>query len=179
MAGTSRDAARARTAQRILDAAREEFAAHGYKGATVRAIAEKAGVHPSLVMQHHGTKERLFASAARLPADDEQAAAEHVSDVLGARLDDLPPQTRALMRSMLTSPEAERAMRDHLDRRVLNLSASLEGDDAETRALLAVCGILGLTVARHFLKLEAFERISDDDLAAAASARFLTGKAGD
>ncbi|HEV6952967.1 MAG TPA: hypothetical protein VKY86_06900 [Promicromonospora sp.] len=61
-------------------------------------------------------------------------------------------------------------MRAFLQERVENLAASFEGDDAEVRALLAVSGILGLTVARHFLTLPAFEHVSHDELVRAASA---------
>ena len=168
---TTRDARRARTAQRILDAAREEFAAHGYKGATIRAIADRAGVHASLVMQHYGTKAALFATAAELP--DSGTTEDHLLDVLDMRLGELPPETRALVRSMLTVPEAEQSMREFLDERVANLTRSFPGDDAEVRALLAVCGILGLTIARHFLKLRAFEDLPRQDLVEAAHAWLL------
>jgi AcrR family transcriptional regulator len=167
---TTRDARRARTARRILESAREEFAAHGYRGATIRAIADRAGVHASLVMQHYGTKAALFASAAELPRDDSGQAEEHLLDVLDVRLGDLPPETRALVRSMLTVPEAEQTMRDFLDERVVNLTRSFEGPDAELRALLAVCGILGLTVARHFLKLRAFDDVPHASLVEVAHA---------
>ena len=60
MTETSRDAKRARTAQRILDAARQEFATRGFDGATIRGIAGAAGVDASLVMQHYGSKAALF-----------------------------------------------------------------------------------------------------------------------
>jgi AcrR family transcriptional regulator len=168
--GTSRDAKRARTALRILESAREEFAAHGYKDTTVRGIADRAGVHASLVMQHYGTKADLFAIAVELPRNDHQVAASHLLDVLDVRLGELPPETRALVRSMLTSPEAEQSMREFLDERVDNLAASFEGDDAQLRALLAVSSILGLTVAQHFLKLRAFETVPREALIEAAHA---------
>lgn len=169
MTESSRDARRARSAQRILTAAQEEFALHGYAGATIRAIAARAGVDASLVMQHYGSKEALFKIAVELPREDAHAASEHLADVLSVRLAGLPPETRALVRSMLTVPEAEAAMREFLQERIDNLAGSLEGDDAEARAVLAVCGILGLTIARHFLRLPAFERVSADELARAAA----------
>jgi AcrR family transcriptional regulator len=168
MTGNTRDAQRARSAERILAAARAEFAEHGFKGATIRAIAARAGVHPSLVMQHFGTKAALFANAVTLPAEDDVAAADHLLDVLDVRLGSLPPETRALVRSMLTVPEAEATMRAFLDDRVSNLTRSFAGEDAQARALLAVSGILGLTIARHFLHLRAFDEIPREALVAAA-----------
>jgi hypothetical protein len=42
------------------------------------------------------------------------------------------------------------------------------GDDADLRAALIVSSILGLTIARHFLKLDAFAAASDADIARVA-----------
>ena len=168
MTGNTRDARRARSAERILAAARAEFAEHGFKGATIRGIASRAGVHASLVMQHYGTKAALFASAVSLPSEDDQAAADHLLDVLDGRLDSLPPETRALVRSMLTVPEAESAMRAFLDERVSNLTRSFSGEDAQVRALLAVSSILGLTIAQHFLRLRGFDEVPREALITAA-----------
>lgn len=44
---------------RIRDAALVQFAEHGIKGATIKAIAEQAGVSPGLVQHHFGTKDNL------------------------------------------------------------------------------------------------------------------------
>ena len=164
MTETSRDAKRARTAQRILDAARQEFASQGFDGATIRGIAGVAGVDASLVMQHYGSKAALFTAAVQLPSDDVESAAEHLLEVLGNRLRELPPETSALVRSMLTVPEAAETMRSYLDERVDNLARSLEGDDAHLRALITVSGILGLTISQHFLKLRAFDDASREEL---------------
>jgi AcrR family transcriptional regulator len=168
MAGTSRDVKRARTAQRILDAARQEFATRGFDGATIRGIAAAAGVDASLVMQHFGSKGALFNAAVQLPADNSDSAAEHLLEVLTVRLGELPPQTSALVRSMLTVPEAADAMRAYLDERVDNLARSMDGDDARLRALITVSGILGLTITQHFLKLRAFDNVSHEALLQAA-----------
>jgi hypothetical protein len=46
-------------------------------------------------------------------------------------------------------------MRDFLNERIANLARASDRDDAELRAALTVSSILGLTVARHFLKLDA------------------------
>lgn len=181
MAGTSRDVKRARTAQRILEAARERFAETGYDGTTIRSIAAAAGVDPSLVMQHYGSKSALFTSAVQLPVADGTGAAEHLLDVLVGRLGGLPPETRALVQSMLTVPEAADAMRAYLDERVDNLAASLDGApaDARLRALLTVSGILGLTITKHFLELSAFEGASDDAVLRAANGWVASLAAGD
>ncbi len=47
---------------RIRDAALALFAREGFKSTTVRAIAERAGVSPALVVHHYGSKEGLRAA---------------------------------------------------------------------------------------------------------------------
>jgi hypothetical protein len=49
------------------------------------------------------------------------------------------------------------------------------GDDADLRAALTVSSILGLTIARHFLKLDAFTGASDADIARVARPWVTTG----
>ncbi len=46
--------------EEILHAARAEFAAHGYAGATTVAIAERAGVTQPLIHHHFGSKAKLW-----------------------------------------------------------------------------------------------------------------------
>ena len=100
----SRAAKRAATAQRILDAARAEFGERGLEAATIRRIAQRANVDPSLVMQHYGSKAALFAVAIQLDDARPGEVEAHLHDVLDVRLAALPPETRALVRSMLTAP---------------------------------------------------------------------------
>lgn len=47
------------TQARIRDAALEEFAEHGFKGASIRAIAKRAGVSAGAVQTHFATKDAL------------------------------------------------------------------------------------------------------------------------
>jgi AcrR family transcriptional regulator len=172
----TRAARRAATAQRILDAARAEFGERGLEATTIRRIAQRANVDPSLVMQHYGSKAALFAVAIELgdaAAPGEIAA--HLHDVLDVRLAALPPETKALVRSMLTAPEAVASMSAFLNERVTNLSRAMSGEDADLRAALIVSSILGLTIARHFLKLDAFAHAADADIARVARPWVTTG----
>ncbi|MFI8006747.1 TetR family transcriptional regulator [Streptomyces sp. NPDC086010] len=171
----SRAEKRAATAQRILEAARAEFGERGMESTTIRRIAQRARVDPSLVMQHYGSKAALFAVAIEMGESAPEEVAAHLHDVLDVRIGALPPETRALVRSMLTAPEAEASMRTFLNERVANLSGAMGGKDAELRAALIVSSILGLTVARHFLKLDAFAEATDTDIARVARPWVTTG----
>ena len=186
---STRAARRAATSKAIIEAARSEFGDHGFEGATVRAIARRAGVDPSLVMQHYGTKRDLFRAATEVPTDlfaiAEQLPAgatpaeigEHLADVLVERLGDLAPEPRALLRSMLTEPAAAAEMTAYLDERIANLARALGGPDASARAALIVSGILGVTIARHLLGVGALAE-ADPDRVVAATRAWLTPSGG-
>jgi AcrR family transcriptional regulator len=57
------------TRERILLAAAHLYALHGYEGASIRAIAERAGVTKPLIFYHFASKERLFSSLLREAVD--------------------------------------------------------------------------------------------------------------
>lgn len=86
MAVRQRDAARSR--RRILDAAEQAFAEHGYEGASLAEIAREAGVSAALPAYFFGDKAELHkAVVARLFADRDQALGPVCDDAL-ADLDD-------------------------------------------------------------------------------------------
>ncbi|HWD01258.1 MAG TPA: TetR family transcriptional regulator [Amycolatopsis sp.] len=157
---------RAATAKRILRAAQDEFGERGVEGGTIRGIARRAGVDPSLVLQHYGSKHALFALAVK-PVEDLTGpdVPRHLAEVLDVRLRELPPETRALMRSMLTSPEAAAVMRDYLQQRADVLADASTRSDARLRSQLIVASILGITIARHFLDLPGLDKLSGEDAA--------------
>jgi TetR/AcrR family transcriptional regulator len=53
-----------RTKQQLLDAAVTEFGAHGFSGARVSAIADRAGVNKQLISYYFGGKEGLYQAVA-------------------------------------------------------------------------------------------------------------------
>lgn len=73
---------------RIRDAALVQFAERGVNGATIKGIAEQAGVSPGLVQHHFGTKDNL-----------RQACDGAVIDVLRRRT------TRGAVSGEITKPE--------------------------------------------------------------------------
>lgn len=169
-----RDERRRRTESSILDAARELFAADGFERTTIRAVAGRAGVDPALVMQHFGSKERLFAESTRW-------STEH-STILSATSDGLPAAAIAdlishfeqgadreaavaLMRNCLTHPASLAMMRDQVmcERKAV-VAAQLEGPDAELRAALFGACMIGLSLSRYLIKLEPVASASPEEL---------------
>src|SRR5262249_55254886 len=67
------------TRQRLLDAALEEFAREGFRGATIERISRRAGANIAAAHYHFGDKQRLyaavFAHAERRARDDAPAEA--------------------------------------------------------------------------------------------------------
>jgi AcrR family transcriptional regulator len=146
----------------ILLAAREQFAACGYQGATIRAIASSAGVDPALVMRYFGNKEGLFAAAANfdlrlpdlgaLPRDRVGTAlVEHFLDRW-----DGDETLLALMRAAVANEMAANRMRSIFSTQLTPVVARLCGEPrpaAAARAGLVASQILGLALVRYVLRL--------------------------
>ncbi len=73
------------TKARIIAAAARAFSEHGYAQAGIREIARDAGVAGSLIVQHFGSKARLF-EAAMSSAMTDQALFEGDRAEFGARM---------------------------------------------------------------------------------------------
>jgi AcrR family transcriptional regulator len=156
-AASSRAEQRRRTEARILAAASRLFVERGYQRTTIRAIAEAAGVDAGLVMHYFGAKQDLFQRVTHAgPAEELSGTAEQVTEQILARLAQSlanePVQSLAVLRSMLTHPEAARAMREGASRYQAQISRPIDADDADLRAALISAVTLGVIVSRHLLK---------------------------
>jgi AcrR family transcriptional regulator len=168
------------TRQAVLAAARAHFAAKGYDGATVRAIAQAADVDPALVLQFYGSKEQLFDSAAQLPFEPdevEQGVLQGPRAQLGERFArfflaiwDVPERREpmmALLRAATTSQQAADLLRESLSRTVFApIAGHLGGADAPLR--LSLCGsqLVGLGIARYVVSLEPLASLERDEVVA-------------
>lgn len=179
MARTGRRPGPAGTRDKILAAARTQFAASGYDGATIRGIAAAARVDPKLVLHYFESKEGIFRAAMDFPFDPAEAIPELLRpglDGLGIRLArffidiwDSPAGVRAhaIVRSMVTSESAAALMRDFVSREVLaRVAKSLELDHPQVRASLSASQLIGLAMLRYVVKVE--------PLASAPSAKLAT-----
>ncbi|MBL1097690.1 TetR/AcrR family transcriptional regulator [Streptomyces coffeae] len=174
---SSRAQRRARTRTAILEAARQEFAQRGYQKATIRAVAERAGCDPSLVMQHFGNKQGLFRAASELDLDMAAVSAgpaeelsERLIRAVFEQMDARPEATASTFRSMLTHDEsAEEALElFNLGEMAQNVYAGRLPDDelTELRGRLLGALTLGTAITRYVLKFSAVEQASIDDLVA-------------
>src|ERR1700679_3638000 len=68
-----------RTRERILSAALKEFAAKGFAGARVDAIARRADINKRMLYHYFGNKEKLFRAVLRHKIAERRAWAENLS----------------------------------------------------------------------------------------------------
>ncbi|WP_432562874.1 TetR/AcrR family transcriptional regulator [Kineococcus sp. SYSU DK003] len=176
----------------ILQAAREQFAIHGYRGATMRTIAAAAGVDPALIRHFHGSKDELFAATVDFPsaaldrvlaalAGDHDGLGERVARVYLGLWED--PETSApllaVFRSAVGSERAAGLLREFLRGRVLSrVAPNLGVESSELRTTLAVSHLLGTAVARYVLRVPPLADLETEELVAVlapAIQRYLTG----
>ena len=160
MARTGRRPGPARTREKILAAARTQFARSGYDGATIRGIATAARVDPKLVLHYFESKEGIFGAAMDFPFDPAEAIPELLRPGLARffiEIWDSPAGVRAhaIVRSMVTSERAAALMRDFVTREVLSrVAKALELDHPQVRASLAASQLIGLAMLRYVVKVE-------------------------
>jgi AcrR family transcriptional regulator len=167
----SRAEQRRRTEERILGAATRLFLTAGYERTTIRAVASAAGVDAALVMHYFESKQELFRrviDAAPVPevSGAPGQAAEQILASLAGRLASEPAASLALLRSMLTSPQAASAASSAITRYQAQIARAIPGGDASLRAAIISAITLGVMVSRHLIK--------PDELASADPAQVIS-----
>jgi AcrR family transcriptional regulator len=156
------------TRERILAAARERFAAHGYDRTRIRDVAADAGVDAALVHYFFKSKDGLFVAAMQLPLRPADVVAPVLAEGLpglGERIvrrllgvwDD-PANRSALLATVQGAsahPGAAAALREFLRREIiLRLAGVVEADRPELRANLVASQIIGLIAARYVAQVQ-------------------------
>ena len=186
MPGPGRRPGNPDTRQEILDAARQEFAAAGYDGATIRSIASDAGVDPALVMHYFGSKDQLFAASLELPVNPPDLIRETMArgpEGFGERLvatlidtwdgiADRSPLIAALRTAMGTGQVAD-TLRQYVKTSIVgSFTKVLDGDDAELRGALIGTQLAGLLIGRYILEIEPLASADRESLIAAYGPTF-------
>jgi len=176
----------------LLNAARVTFVEQGFDGATVRAIAGRAGVDAAMVNHWFGSKEGLFAAAMQIPIDPSRL----VEELLDGGLDGLGERivrrflavwdaTRggaliALLRSASSHERSARMMREFITSVMFGrLVKAIDADRPELRTALCGSQIAGLALMRYVIRLEPLASADVDTVASAIGPtlqRYLTGE---
>ncbi|TQK52691.1 TetR family transcriptional regulator [Streptomyces sp. SLBN-118] len=163
---------------RILQAARTEFAERGYDKTTVRGIARAAGVDPALVHHYFGTKDEVFAAAIEVsfePALVVPVILGQGNEGIGERLARYfigvweNPATRgpllAIVRSALTHEGAAKVLRAFVLRRLLErIAGELDVPDPKFRAELAASHMIGIAILRYVIKVEPLASVDPEEI---------------
>lgn len=167
------------TRQDIIRSARKLFAAHGYRGATTRAIAEDARVDPALIHHFFQTKEGLFQAAIGDGFRSEgilEAVQEPGGGAVGEKLireflrlwDE--PEARELMlavvRSSMTYDGAAQLVSEFVTTQIIGEVVKMRATSApELRMTLVGAQIIGIVLVRYVLQIEPFASLQPDAVA--------------
>ena len=168
-------------AARIVTAAREEFAEHGWAGTTLRAVARAADVDPALVYHYFGSKEGLLDAATNPPQKWLESVAKVWTtpiDQLGAALitlllaswadDEIGPTLRAVLQTAAHEPSTREKLRRVVEGSLMGVS-ELGGDEHDrlVRSGLISSQMMGFALMRYVWKIEPIASMTDDEAIAA------------
>jgi AcrR family transcriptional regulator len=172
-ASATRTDRRNRTEATILQAARETFAQHGYHKATIRAVADRAGCDPALVMKYFGNKNGLLRAATALNIDiagayagPESTRPERVLRYTFEQFDAQADSVASTLRSMLTHDESAEEALQLFNAPIHQPPSSELPDDphAALREDLLLALSLGTCIIRSVLKTPAVQSATIEEL---------------
>ncbi|WBB64259.1 TetR family transcriptional regulator [Streptomyces sp. WMMC500] len=167
------------TRDRILAAARSEFAEWGYEKTSIRGIAKTADVDPALVHHYYGTKEHVFEAA--LESTFAPTVAVHDA-VVGGPIDSAgervtrfffsvweDPRSRepllAVVRSAVSNETAAAIFRGIVTRNVLHrIAPMMPQPDGAMHAEMAVAQLVGTAMLRYIVRLDPMASADPEEL---------------
>jgi AcrR family transcriptional regulator len=168
-------------AARIVAAARDEFADHGWAGTTIRAVARAADVDPALVYHYFGSKEGLLDAATSPPPKWLENVAKVWTtpiDQLGAALitlllaswadDEVGPTLRAILQTAAHEPATREKLLRVVEGSLMGV-AELGSDERDRliRSGLVSSQMMGFALMRYVWKIEPIASMTDDEVIAA------------
>jgi AcrR family transcriptional regulator len=166
---------------RILSAARDEFAQHGWAGTTMRAVARAADVDPALVYHYFGSKEALLDASTNPPQRWLESVAKTWTtpvDALGEALlrlmlgawadEEIGPVLRAVLLTAAHDESTREKLRRVVEGSLLGVSQlGVDERDRLRRSGLISSQIMGLAMMRFVWRIEPVTSMTDDELVAA------------
>jgi AcrR family transcriptional regulator len=170
-------------AARIVAAARDEFAQHGWAGTTIRAVARAADVDPALVYHYFGSKEGLLDAATNPPQRWLDSVAKVWTtpvDRLGAALitlllaswadDEIGPTLRAILQTAAHEPSTREKLRRVVEGSLMGVSElGTDERDRLVRSGLISSQMMGFALMRYIWKIEPLASMTDDEVIAAVT----------
>jgi AcrR family transcriptional regulator len=161
----------------LIDVAQEEIFDRGYYGASVRSIAQRAGVDPSLVRHYFGSKDNLLLQAVRVREDPTELATRVLFGAPGgvgrrivAFMLDFwevagAPKSLVRLSASLNSDEIAELSRDaFIGPFFATIARQVSPDRAELRAALAASQMIALAFARYLVEEPSLAAASHQEL---------------
>ena len=182
-------------AARIVAAARDEFAEHGWAGTAIRAVARAADVDPALIYHYFGSKEGLLDAATTPPqkwldsvaktwATPKAGLGEQlIRNVLNIWTDeDVGPALRAVVLTAAHEPKTREKLRLVVESGLIG-GSTLGDDEGERlrRSGLIASQLIGFALLRYVWKIEPIASMPDDEVVAAMAPnlqRYVDGDLG-
>lgn len=182
-------------AARIVAAARDEFAEHGWAGTAIRAVARAADVDPALIYHYFGSKEGLLDAATTPPqkwldsvaktwATPKAGLGEQlIRNVLNIWTDeDVGPALRAVVLTAAHEPKTREKLRLIVESGLIG-GSTLGDDEGERlrRSGLIASQLIGFALLRYVWKIEPIASMPDDEVVAAMAPnlqRYVDGDLG-
>jgi AcrR family transcriptional regulator len=181
---------------RILAAARDEFAANGWAGTTIRAVARAAAVDPALVYHYFGSKEGLLDAATAPPqkwldtvadtwaTSKRQLGTQLVRTVLNSWADDeIGPTLRAVLLTAAHDDTTRDKLRVIVERSLIGASTlGADEEDRLRRSGLIASQLIGFALMRYVWKIEPIASMAEDEVLAAIAPnlqRYIDGEIGE
>lgn len=166
------------TRQWLIEVAQREISEHGYTGVSMRSIAARANVDPSLVRHYFGSKQNLLMQAMNISLDAEELVAEALRGTpagVGRRTvkillnlcDDERTAARTLVgfSAPLSSPEsADLGETAYLSSLFGRIAAQVSPDRQELRAAMVTAQMLALVIGRYLVHDPVLAGSSQQDL---------------
>lgn len=162
----------------ILAAARDLFAVDGYDKASIRAIAERAGVDVALVSYYYGSKRGLFVAAMAIPIDPSVEVLKAVQgprDGIGDRLihtfvgiwegEQTGPAFQTMLRSIAAEPVVAKTFGEFASDAMLPMLAESAGVSVETGRVV-VGTVFGLAFMRYVVGAPTFVALTAEQVVA-------------
>lgn len=181
----------------ILQAARQLFASHGFRGTTLRAVAAEAGCDVALIAHHFGNKQGLFTAAldvrgiiAETRQLLERAPLESAGEIIVGHVMDLldgpaGPRLLAAARTLLgdapgpvSGPDARQFGMEVVWQDFVRRLAEAGYSAPETRVELVMSQVLGMVTLRQVAETSTVRAATKEEVVgwyAPTVQRYLTG----
>jgi AcrR family transcriptional regulator len=173
------------TKGQIIDAAKRVFAAKGYDGASLRAVAREAEVDPALVHHYFDGKASLFVAAMAMPFDPRTVAMHEHPGAAGPgssvgsmvisgfltmwdHAEGTGSSFASCVAGMAASTNVADAMREFVAERIWEKTPINEGESNEVtrqRRALVSSQLMGLAFIRYILRVPPISTTTPEEIA--------------